>query len=68
MEINIYTMPTCGICKVMKTKMKAKNIPFNEYNLEEHLDLFDITTAPILTVDDKIYCSPTEINEWINNY
>ena len=66
-NVKIYTTPTCGICRVMKKKMKDKNIPFEEYNLEEYANKLNIFTSPVLQIDEKTYLtSPVEINKWIN--
>lgn len=66
MAVKIYTMPTCGICKVMKSKMCAKGIDFEEYNLVDYMDELNVMSAPVLMVDEEIYTSPTQINNWIN--
>ena len=66
MKVKIYTMPTCGICKVMKRKLLAKNIEFEEYSLEEYSAIFDTMSAPVLQVGDTVLKTPTSINEWIN--
>lgn len=65
--IKIYTTPTCGICKMAKKKMTDKGIKFEEYNLADYVEKFNITSAPILQIDDNtILTSPLQINEWIN--
>lgn len=65
--IKIYTTPTCGICKMAKKKMSKKNIPFEEYNLEDYAEDLDIYSAPVLQIDENtLLTSPIEINDWIN--
>ena len=68
----IYTLPTCPICEMVKKKLIAKEIPFVERNFEELPKELETDRAPVLAVDDgrhpgyPIYLlSPTEINEWI---
>ena len=68
----IYTLPTCPICEMVKKKLAAKEIPFVERNFEDLPKELETDRAPVLAVDDgrhpgyPIYLlSPTEINEWI---
>ena len=68
----IYTLPTCPICEMIKKKLEQKNIPFVERPFEELPNILETDRAPVLAVDDgahpgyPIYLlSPTEINEWI---
>lgn len=65
--IKIYTTPACGICKMVKKKMSEKNIPFEEYNLEDYAEELDIYSAPVLQIDENtLLTSPIEINNWVN--
>lgn len=67
MKVKIYTIPMCGICKMVKKKMMDKNIEFEEYNLENYAEKLNIATAPVLQIDEKTYLtSPLSINAWIN--
>ena len=68
----IYTLPTCPICEMIKQKLTLKQIPYVERPFEELPDFLDTDRAPVLAVDDgahpgyPIYMlTPTEINEWI---
>lgn len=65
--IKIYSLPNCGICNMIKTKMKQKNIPFEERPFEEIALQINSDHAPaIITDSGEIYNSPTEIVAWIN--
>ena len=71
MEVILYTLPTCGICKVMKTKLFAKNIQFKEKNFEEIINAIHSDRAPALEIikengETIIYNTPSQIVEWIN--
>lgn len=68
----LYTLPTCPICEMVKKKLATKEIPFVERNFEDLPKELETDRAPVLAVDDDrhprypIYLlSPTEINEWI---
>ena len=71
MQITLYTLPTCGICNMVKTKLRQKNISFKEDNFENITNLIYSDRAPALQVkkdngETKIYNSPTSIVAWIN--
>ena len=67
MAIKIYTTPTCGICKMVKTKLIEKNISFESYDLEDYAEQLNIYTAPVLELENgTMLTSPLEINKWIN--
>lgn len=68
----IYILPSCPICEMVKRKLAAKAIPFVERQFEELPKELDTDRAPVLAIDDAkhpgypIYLlSPMEINEWI---
>ena len=66
MNIILYTVPSCGICRMVKTKLQQKNINYSEENAEQLVGKIDIQHAPVLQVDDQFFTSPTEIVNWIN--
>lgn len=68
----IYTLPTCPICEMVKKKLKAKEIPFVERDFVDLPETLETDRAPVLAVDDgahpgyPIYLmSPLDINQWI---
>lgn len=68
----IYTLPTCPICEMVKKKLAAKEIPFVERSFEELPEVLDTDRAPVLAIDDAKHpgyptylLSPMEINKWI---
>ena len=69
--IELFTLPTCPICDMVKKKLNAKNIPFVERSFDELpeslelLESLDKFRAPVLYNEDIYLLSPTEINEWI---
>ena len=70
MNITLYTLPNCGICNMVKTKLKTKKIPFQEKNFENIAEIIQSNRAPALKVIDDfgnqiIYNSPTEIVHWL---
>ena len=63
--IELFTLPTCPICEVVKQKKKKKNIPYIERSFEELPDYLDTDRAPVLYNEDVYLFSPKAINEWI---
>ena len=64
--VKIYTVPNCGICKMAKKKKQDKNIKFEEYNLEDYIEKFNVLSAPVLQIGENILTTPRDINNWIN--
>lgn len=64
--IQLYTSPTCGICKMIKMKLNKKNIKFNEtYDIQPLIEK-NIQRLPVMQLEDgTMFTSPTEMNEWI---
>ena len=54
----------CPKCKVLETKLKQKNIDFEENNNVELMVQKGFTTAPVLEVGDIVY-GFKEAVEWI---
>lgn len=63
--IELYTLPTCPICEMVKKKLNAKGIPYAERIFEDLPDFLDTDRAPVLYNEDIYLLSPTEINNWI---
>ena len=72
MQFTLYTLPTCGICHMIKTKLQEKNIQYEEQNFEEIASYLQTDQAPALKIvhndDVKFITSPTEMVQLINNY
>ena len=72
MQFILYTLPTCGICHMIKTKLEEKNIQYEERNFEEIASYLQTDQAPALKIvhndDVKFITSPTEMVQLINNY
>jgi hypothetical protein len=65
--IKFYSIPECGICKVMKKKLELKNISFEEIQDGKlAAEKFNTDHFPIVELEDgKVLNSPLEIKKWI---
>lgn len=64
--IKLYTLPTCGICKMIEKKLLNKKIPFEKIEGEQFFIENNIETAPVLQLEDgTLFTSPIQINNWI---
>ena len=54
MEIILYTTH-CPKCKVLETKLKQKNISYQECEDIEKMKEMGFKSAPVLSVDNNIY-------------
>ena len=73
MKIILYTLPSCPICHMVKTKLKNKNIDFQEKDFAEISAQINSVQAPALQVTDEqgnivIYNSPSQMVAWISQY
>lgn len=64
-EIKLYSLPTCGRCKILKQKMNEKEMSFIEIDNEQELESENIYTVPVLEVDGQ-RMNFTDANQWIN--
>ena len=66
--VQLYTLPTCPICTMVKKKLQDKGIVYEEKPFELGKGtLFDTDRAPILFADGIIYDGPAEMVAWINS-
>ena len=67
--VKLYTLPTCGICHMIKTKMNEKGIKFEEHDMNEIADM-GIDRTPVLYIkrenEEEYIMSPTKMIEWIS--
>lgn len=64
-DIVLYTLPSCGKCKILKQKLNAKNLSFTEISDEQSLIDAAIDIVPVMCVNNHIY-NFTEANTWVN--
>lgn len=62
--IILYTLPSCPICNMVKTKLNQKNIQFVEKDFDELPIEVNTDRAPVL-FNGEYLLSPTDINNWI---
>lgn len=65
--IKFYSIPNCGICKVMKKKLELRGIPFEEIQDGEFAaEKFNTDHFPVVELEDgSALMSPLEIKKWI---
>ena len=63
--VELFTLPTCPICEMVKKKLNAKNIPYAERPFEELPEQIQTDRAPVLYTEAAYLFSPIEINKWI---
>lgn len=74
--VELYTLPTCPICEMIKKKMQDKGIEYKEIPFEE--GEFNTDRAPIMRIyNDKAPASepdilhlesPSDMVMWINEW
>ena len=72
MEITLYSLSNCGICHMVATKLKEKNILFKEKDFSEIATIINSDHAPALEINENgetfVLNSPSAIVQWINQY
>ena len=63
--VKIYTSPVCPKCRVIKTKMERKGIPFEETEDITPLESLGIKNLPQLEVDG-VLMDFAEANNWVD--
>lgn len=64
--VKIYTTDTCPRCKVLKTKMDAKRIPYESITDVNEIKKLGIMSVPYMQVDDGELMDFATANAWIN--
>lgn len=69
--VELYTLPTCGICHMIKTKLQEKGIQFEEKDFKIVADSMKLDRAPLLHIvhndhEEDYIMSPSKMVEWIN--
>ena len=65
--VELYTLPTCGICNMIKTKLNQKNIPYEEKDFSIFAEKYNTDRAPAMIVDGlEPMTSPSSMVNWIN--
>lgn len=65
-KITLYSTG-CPKCKVLESKLAAKNIAFRKVDDREEMMKKEIFQVPVLEIDDEIM-GFVAANEWINSY
>lgn len=55
----------CPMCNVLKMKLKAKNIAYEENNSIEDMVALGIESVPVLSVNGELKTF-NEANDWVN--
>jgi glutaredoxin len=62
----VYSLPTCGQCKVLKKKLENKNISFTVVeDIEKILEL-GIQGVPVLQLDDGTRLAQVSAIKWVD--
>ena len=70
MTVQLYTLPDCSICHMIKKKLESKAIIFDECDFNDIAESMGLERAPLLKVTTKdetqYFMSPSKMVEWIN--
>ena len=60
----VYSLPTCGQCRVLKAKLKEKNIDFTVVEDTKTMKELGIQGVPVLQFDDGSKLIQMEAIKW----
>lgn len=66
LQITIYTTDTCPKCRILKKKLKEKNISFLEETDVNKMLKLDILAVPQMTVDNGELMNFEQAIQWVN--
>lgn len=62
----VYSLPTCGQCKVLKKKLENKNISFTVVEDIEKMVELGIQGVPVLQLDDGTKLTQVSAIKWVD--
>lgn len=62
----VYSLPTCGQCKVLKKKLENKNISFTVVEDIERMLELGIQGVPVLQLDDGTKLTQMSAIKWVD--
>lgn len=71
MKVDLYTLPSCGICHMIKTKLEERKIPFEERQFTEINESMNLDRAPVIHIvndddSEEYIMSPSKMVDWIS--
>ena len=54
-SIKVYSLPTCGMCKMLKRTLDNKQIHYTVCEDTEEMARMNITSVPVMSVDGELY-------------
>ena len=62
--ITVYSLPTCGNCKMLKKVLEEKNIPFTNIDDRDTVIAKGITGVPTLELEDGTRMTYGDAYRW----
>lgn len=54
-SIIVYSLPTCGMCSMLKKLLTENNIPFSVCEDTAEMERLQISHVPVLSVSGELY-------------
>ena len=64
-QIELFTLPNCSICNMIKTKLQEQGFDYIERPFEELPENIKTDRAPVLFNGEEYLLSPLEMRKWI---
>lgn len=64
--MKLFSLPGCGRCQILKEKLINKQIAFDIVEDMDTMKEHNITTVPVLQVNNDVYLQYAQANQYIN--
>lgn len=53
-SIKVYSLPSCGMCRLLKRELDAHGIAYDECQDVSQMEQLNISSVPVLSVNGKL--------------
>lgn len=54
-SITVYSLPTCGMCKMLKRELDRNSIIYTTCEDKEKMGKLNITSVPVLSINGELF-------------
>ena len=54
-SIKVYSLPSCGMCKLLKRELDSRSIVYTVCEDTEEMGKMNITSLPVLSIDGELF-------------
>lgn len=66
-SIKVYSLPSCGMCKLLKRELDSRGIAYSECQDVSQMEQLNISSVPVLSVNEKLL-NFRDALAWVRSY